>query len=139
MYLTKKTVNFLTSNRSIKTVLGGHLELDDQVFTHGDEGHVGLGEGGGIAGLVDTILAVKQSVSEVLQLESSIVVSPARTGELRLVTTTEVHQSPSCRSKDSFLARLVTSSSVLLLHSLLLLLKVGDDVLPHLHNSKGLL
>ena len=42
MYLTKKTLNFLTSNRSIKTVLGGHLELDDQVFTHGDEGHVGL-------------------------------------------------------------------------------------------------
>ena len=70
--------------------------------------HEYLGEGGGIAGLVDIILAVKQSVSEVLQLESSIVVSPARTGELRLVTTTEVHQSPSCRSKDSFLARLVT-------------------------------
>ena len=101
--------------------------------------HEYLGEGGGIAGLVDIILAVKQSVSEVLQLESSIVVSPARTGELRLVTTTEVHQSPSCRSKDSFLARLVTSSYVLLLHSLLLLLKVGDDVLPHPHDSQGLL
>ena len=39
--------------------------------------HEYLGEGGGIAGLVDIILAVKQSVSEVLQLDSSIVVSPA--------------------------------------------------------------
>ena len=100
--------------------------------------HEYLGEGGGIAGLVDIILAVKQSVSEVLQLESSIVVSPARTGELRLVTTTEVHQSPSCRDKDSFLAGLVTSCSVLLLHSLPLLLKVGDDVFPHFHDGDGL-
>ena len=36
MYLTKKTLNFLTSNRFIETVLGGHFELDDEVVTHGE-------------------------------------------------------------------------------------------------------
>ena len=62
-------------------LLYSHLEGGDQGGTHGDEGHVGLGEVRGAAGAVDLGLAVEECGGEVGELRGPAVILPPPAGQ----------------------------------------------------------
>merc|ERR550532_2791823 len=110
-----------------------------QLLAPGDEGVVGLGDVGRVAGGVHGDLAGEESIGEVLELSCPLVTVLAATGHVGLVTSTDVHKAMGGRCEESLLAVLVASGLVLLHHPLPLLLEVAHDVLPDLHVVHGLL
>ena len=121
-------------------VAGGGLrgEVVHQLLAPGDEGHVGLGDVGRVAGLVHRDLAVEEGLGEVLQLQGPRVAVLPAAGHVGLVASSNVHQPVGGRGEQALLARLVASGLVLLDHPLPLLLEVAHDVLPDLHEVHGL-
>ena len=97
--------------------------------------HVGLRPAGGITGRLDVRLTGSQAGGQIGQLGGSFTVRTPGTAQVGLVSTSSRGKFLVNSSKSAFLALFVAASSVLFLHPLILLLKAGDDVLPHLHDG----
>ena len=117
--------------------LDGELEGLDKIVAFVDEGEVGLGKVSGVTGFVDTDLAVKQGLGQVLELHGALVAVSSAARHVSLIAATNVYKFESNRGKGSLLACLVASGAVLLLHPGFLLLEVGHHVLPELHVEDG--
>merc|ERR1719229_404358 len=120
------------------TFSGQGLEQICGIDTGVHKGHVGHGEVGG-AGGVHQNLAVKQSAGQVGQLQGTFRGSRAGAGQSRLVAATKVHQLEGDGSKHRLLAGLLAGDGSLLLNPGLLLVKVGNNILPPLHGSDCIL
>ena len=129
------SVGLVDSNRKVQTLLGFSPEPAGQLRAHRHLRYVGLRPAGGITGFVDLSLTGEQKGGQVGQLGSSWTVSSPSTDQVRLVSLSNRQKLLINCLKHSFLPRLAATSSVLFLHPLRLLIKVGDDVLPHSHNA----
>ena len=115
------------------------LEGGGEVVAEVDEGHVGLGEVGRVAGLVDVDLAVEQSLGQVGQLLGSGAGVGSSTRQVALVTTSNINQLEGDGGEHSLLARLASSGIILLGHPAVGLVIVSNDVSPDPHVGQRLL
>jgi hypothetical protein len=118
---------------------GAFDKLFGQLFTHEKFGHVGFRPGRSITGLGNVRITRGKDSADVLQLNSSLTCSAAITGEIDFVISASQHQFLIGCFKVFFLGNLIATSPIMSLHPYLLLLKVGDNILPHFHDMNCML
>ena len=117
-----------------ETRIGGSNEVFSQLVTLLEFGLVCLGPAGGVAGLGDLSFTGGEDGAEVLQLDCSVISAAPVAGQIQTVVPAREHKLGGDWLEVCAFDHLIPSKIILSLHPHLLLLKVGDDILPHFHD-----
>ena len=128
-----RTVGLIGAHGLAQTERGLHGEVVDLALAQVDQGEVRFGEVGRVARLVDVLLAVEESLGEILQLGCPLVAVLTATGHVGLVAASNINQAVGDGSEQSLLTRFVAGSRIFIGHPLPLSLEIAYNVFPDFH------